>query len=70
MNRRRLIAALYEVIAALEDDEPANDAPETARKRRTRSPVIRGPINQPSDIARAQAREASRRLAHLVRTKP
>jgi hypothetical protein len=68
VNTRRVADLLRQLADAIED-EPANDAPPPKQKR-TRGPVIRGPINPPTELDRARARDAARRLGHVVRTKP
>lgn len=72
MNMRRAqiyrqLARLYQELAEM--DEPANDATPTRRKRIVPA-MPRGPLNPPSELDRARAREAARRIGNLVRVKP
>lgn len=68
MNRHRIATLLRELADAVEaEDEPQMTAHDLPRRRRVPISQPRGPIHPPSDIARARARQAARRLGHLVR---
>lgn len=70
MNWARVAGLLRELADELERGDPANDdAPPAApaKRRPARVALLPGPVNPPSDIDRARARDAARRLGHLVR---
>jgi hypothetical protein len=52
-----------------ETDAPKPSNEEKPKRRRVPVPPMPGPLNEPSELARAAARAASRRLGHLVKAR-
>lgn len=67
VNRRRIAALLRELADALEEGDAANDTSRPPRRRRVRVAKTVPPVNPPSDVDRARAAAAARRLGHLVK---
>lgn len=66
-RRARVLRRLADAYDAGSAEVPPPAPSETRRRRPRRVAPLPGPVTPPTDVDRAKAREASRRLGHLVR---